>query len=449
MKTVLLKILGYGNEFTLQHRIFNATSFAAIIINIITALINYYLNLKPFTYLFPFFSSFLFVGFYLYSIHIKNFYLISRVTFIYLLFFFVPIYWFLNGGSQGGFQYFTIFFLIILVTTIPGKKRVFIIGYLLMLLAILCLEYFYPNLVIGYSTRKDRYIDVIVSYTILSIIILIVLNIYVKLYEHANKTLSKQKKDIQTAHKELKATNEELNDVNRTKDKFFAIISHDLRSPLGTMLGFFDVLNTNYDKYDKKEQKKYLDIIHQSAKTSFKLLENLLFWSRSQQGSIAFKPQKINLYLLVHEICALLRQPVNSKLIKLTNQLHPNIYIYADKDMLSTIIRNLIFNAIKFTPKGGEISIEAEDFEDENNHEFIKISVKDSGVGIKKEIQAKLFDIAEHISTKGTENENGTGLGLLLCKEFIDKHGGTIKVESEYGKGSEFVFFIPKKENVN
>ena len=175
------------------------------------------------------------------------------------------------------------------------------------------------------------------------------------------------------------------------------------------------------------------------------MLENLLLWSSSQNGSIVFNPKKMNLFLLANETIKLLKQSIENKSIKLSNQIAENIYIDADKEMLSTIIRNLISNAVKFTPKGGNISIKAE-----KKQQFTEITIKDTGVGISKKMLPKLFDITENTSTEGTENENetGTGLGLILCKEFVEKHAGTIWVESEKGKGASFCFTIPHKSNI-
>ncbi len=171
----------------------------------------------------------------------------------------------------------------------------------------------------------------------------------------------------------------------------------------------------------------------------------MLLWSRTQKGNIDFNPEKINLFLTINETCELLKQSAENKLIKIINEVPENVFVEADNNMLSTIFRNLISNAIKFTYKNGNIILEAQ-----KNHQFIEITIKDSGIGISKEIQLKLFDISENISTEGTGNETGTGLGLILCKEFVEKHGGKIRVESEIGKGSSFIFTIPTKfENIN
>ncbi len=237
---------------------------------------------------------------------------------------------------------------------------------------------------------------------------------------------------------ERKKVEQALKESNKTKDKFFSIISHDLKSPFNSMLGFSKMLDEKFEKYDTEKKKKFINIINQGLQDTYKLLENLLTWSRSQRGSIDFKPEKLNLHLLAKETSGLLHQSTENKSIKLKNKIADNIYVDADKDMLSTIIRNLISNAIKFTQKGGDISINAK-----NKQQFIEISVKDNGIGISKEIQSKLFDIGENTSTQGTENETGTGLGLILCKEFVEKHGGKIWIKSEEEKGSEFVFIIP------
>ncbi len=245
------------------------------------------------------------------------------------------------------------------------------------------------------------------------------------------------------AEQELKESEANLRESNVTKDKFFSIIAHDLKSPFNAMLGFAEILENDFDKYDTAQKKRFINIIYKGLKDTFNLLENLLFWSRSQKGTIDFNPETINLYLLFQKTSELLMLSANNKSIKIQNKIPEHISLEADKAMLTTIIRNLISNAIKFTPDGGEIVIEAK--QTKENRKFVEVSVKDTGVGISAEMQPKLFDIGETTSTKGTNNETGTGLGLILCKEFIEKHGGNISVESEINKGSIFSFTIPCK----
>jgi len=174
------------------------------------------------------------------------------------------------------------------------------------------------------------------------------------------------------------------------------------------------------------------------------LKEKEVYWARSQKGTIAYNPEMINLFLITKEISKLLTQSFKNKSIKLINQIALNSYVFADRDMLATIIRNLLSNALKFTNKHGEITIKTFSYSDEKQNQFVGISVSDTGVGITAKAQSTLFDIGENISTAGTEDEKGTGLGLILCKEFVEKHGGKIWVESEVGKGSSFFFTVPR-----
>lgn len=259
--------------------------------------------------------------------------------------------------------------------------------------------------------------------------------------------LIEQKQQIEITNAKLNQTNEELQESNATKDKFFSIIAHDLRSPFNAMLGLSNLLNKNFDKYDTNKQKHYLTLINQGIQKEFKLLENLLTWACSQSNTIAFNPKIVKLHLLFNDTIELLSQSANDKEIKLTNNISENFSLNADEDMLSTIIRNLISNAVKFTPKGGEVTINANEITDKNYQKFAEICIKDNGIGISKEFQSKLFDISKNILTLGTENEKGTGLGLILCKEFVEKQNGKIWVESEINKGSKFIFTIPLSYN--
>ncbi len=257
--------------------------------------------------------------------------------------------------------------------------------------------------------------------------------------EEKNQQLELQKNKIQNFANELEKAND-------TKDKFFSIIAHDLKSPFNAMLGFSELLHESFEEFDVNEQKEFINHIYQSVQNTYKLLENLLLWSRAQRGSINFKPEKENLYLLIVETIKILNQTAASKSITLRDDIPPDIFVNADKNLISTIIRNLISNAIKFTPKDGEVTIKARSASDDKNQHYTKICVKDTGVGISHEKQLKLFNISKNNSTKGTENETGTGLGLIICKEFVEMHSGKIWVESEPGIGSRFCFTLPVEE---
>jgi len=236
--------------------------------------------------------------------------------------------------------------------------------------------------------------------------------------------------------------NTELASVNAQKDKFFSIIAHDLKSPFNSILGFSEMLKDEARDLDIDSIVQYASIINSSALHTFELLENLLDWARMKQGRIPFEPQKFLLNSLVNTEFEGLRNNADQKNIQLINGIHESLIVTADENMISTVLRNLISNAIKFTPKGGQVKVEVE-VEVENSQ--VIISVSDTGIGMKPETIEKLFKIETSFTTRGTENEKGTGLGLLLCKEFIEKHEGKIWVESEEGKGSTFSFSLPVK----
>jgi signal transduction histidine kinase len=234
--------------------------------------------------------------------------------------------------------------------------------------------------------------------------------------------------------------NAELASVNAQKDKFFSIIAHDLKSPFNSILGFSELLKDEARDLDIESIVEYAGIIHASARHTFGLLENLLEWARMQQDSIPFKPQKILFSSIVNKEFEGLKNSANQKNIEILKNIDGNLIITADENMVSTVLRNLVSNAIKFTPKGGEVKVEARD---EVEKSQVVISVSDTGIGMDAETIEKLFKIETSFTTRGTENEKETGLGLLLCKEFVLKHNGKIWVESEIGKGSIFSFTIP------
>lgn len=237
----------------------------------------------------------------------------------------------------------------------------------------------------------------------------------------------------------LKENEARLSELVATKDKFFSIISHDLKSPFNSILGLSNLLVEQIQEKNYDGIEEYASIIQSSSQRAMELLKNLLDWSRSQTGRIEFSPEYVEMVNLINEVTELLKEAALQKSIGIVKELPRNMLTFADKSMISTILRNLISNSIKFTQTGGQIVISAVRKKDE-----LIINVADNGVGIKKEVLGKLFQIAENQTTLGTQNERGTGLGLILCKEFVEKHGGRIWVESEPGVGSKFSFSIPK-----
>lgn len=236
----------------------------------------------------------------------------------------------------------------------------------------------------------------------------------------------------------LKRREAELRELNAQKDRFLSIIAHDLKSPFNAIHGFSNLMVEQLQANDYEGLEQHAKIVQQSSERAMELLTNLMEWARSQTGRIEFNPEFFELNSVINEIIALMNDVALQKEITLKNLLLHNLPVYADKPMISTVIRNLVSNALKFTPDRGEVTISATIAQLE-----VVISVTDSGIGMPEERLSKLFRIDEGISTPGTRKERGTGLGLILCKEFIDKHKGKIWVESAVNSGSRFQFSLP------
>lgn len=277
------------------------------------------------------------------------------------------------------------------------------------------------NLKIKNETRK-----VYLLYTI-TIAVIILLALFFWLY------LSKRKTNFQ-----LEEKNKVISNINKQKDKFFSIIAHDLRGPFNGFLGLTELLAQDIDNMDKEEIQFAAINMRSSAVNLNRLLENLLEWSRMEQGLIPFSPQKSKFIPLVNESISTLQDEANKKRIKIQTTIPEDLTIYADLHILQSVIRNLLSNAVKFTPRDGTIKIEA--------HEDSKstvVSIADTGIGMDAKILNNLFQLDVKTNRNGTENEPSTGLGLILCKEFVEKHNGKIWVESEVDKGTTFYFSFP------
>jgi len=237
----------------------------------------------------------------------------------------------------------------------------------------------------------------------------------------------------------LQSSEIRLRELNATKDKFFSIIAHDLKTPFNTILGFSEILKADLKNLDQETIEKYIEVIYSSASNTFNLLVNLLEWSATQQGKIAFNPVPVSLFMVAKTEVQNLMNAAGGKAIELGIAIPEEILVSSDPLMLGSILRNLITNAIKFTPRNGKVNIAAE-----VHQSYVEISVADTGIGLKPEEIKNLFRIETSFTKSGTENEKGTGLGLIICKEFVEKHGGKIRVDSNPGIGTIFSFTIPK-----
>jgi signal transduction histidine kinase len=239
-------------------------------------------------------------------------------------------------------------------------------------------------------------------------------------------------------HLSLLNQKRELKELNAAKDKFFSILSHDLINPFNSILGLTDLMKKEYHQISETERIYFIGLIHDAAQQGFMLLSDLLIWGRENMKKVQFAPSTHLLRNVAEGIMALTSNHSTQKQIVVTNKIQSEISVFADAEMLKIILRNLLTNAIKFTRTGGKVWFEAA----QNQLETI-VKVGDTGIGIAPEVQSSLFQIDRAYSSNGTDGEKGTGLGLVLCKDFVEKHGGTIQVESEPGKGTIFTITFP------
>jgi len=272
-------------------------------------------------------------------------------------------------------------------------------------------------------------------------VIIVLIGLLLFILESKKNQQIRLNKLLNQKNKEILIQRDRLDELNQTKNKLFSIIAHDLRGPIGSTSTFLELLTSHESEFTKQELLDNLILIKDSTKATFKLLENLLTWARAQKGEIVFNPQKSNFYNLVQANTDLFISNAESKKIHIINEINPDLAFEFDEEMINTIMRNLINNAIKYTSEGGQITISAKEL-----GPTVEISVTDTGIGMDSDTTELLFitDLKRN-RKEGTNGEKGTGLGLILSKEFITIHAGTIRAESEPGKGSTFKFTLPRR----
>ena len=301
------------------------------------------------------------------------------------------------------------------------------------------------------AIQKDKLNDRLVLIISLVIIIsLITLSLGVMVISYRKRTAANQKlveqqeelkKEIEKREiiqQHLSESEKQLIKSNAAKDKFFSIIAHDLKNPFNTIFGFTDLLYTDLQEYSYEETRQFLEKISDASKQAYTLLENLLIWAQTQNHSIEFKPGVVDLQHMVRDAITMVESQARTKNIALSFEINDHHKVLADENLVDTIMRNLLTNAIKFTHPGGKVDVLTR-----INNNQVEISVQDNGVGISEEQLSRIFRIETKYRTLGTSSEKGSGLGLILCKEFAEMQGGTIRAESEPGKGSRFTFSVP------
>jgi len=287
--------------------------------------------------------------------------------------------------------------------------------------------------------RNFRNVVIIASFSLILIVMIIIRNSYVK--KKYYQELHAKNNELTLTNEKLYLSEQSLKENNDAKDAFFSIIAHDLKNPFTALLGLSELLKMRMDVLEKRDLIESINIIHDSSSSLYKLIENLLQWSRTQTGRISSNPMFVSLTEIVENTFSVLKTNALKKEISMQMEIDKNMIIYADVNMITTVIRNLVSNAVKYTHKGGLIKVTAV-----NENDSTIIRVIDNGIGINPDDLSKLFKIGNHFTTKGTANETGTGLGLVLCYDFIRHIGGVLAVESEPGKGSTFTITIPRAQ---
>jgi signal transduction histidine kinase len=360
-----------------------------------------------------------------YFVRFKRIFKPFVIPFIVVCFIGFAAGWILGGGMNGSNIMLGLVVLILALIIVSDNIRKYVISaFILLLIIIYLIQRYRPDFVVNFSSETNRWNDSISTAIYSSFLIYMIIKFLLAQYNIERKRAEEN---------EIK-----LIQLNADKDRFISILSHDLKSPFNTLLGLSELLTEDIRKLDINEIEEIANNINKSSRNTYNLLEDILIWARAQQGNIPFLPKELIFINICKDTVEVLKQNATAKNITINILVDEELKVFADIDMLKTVMRNLVSNALKFTNRNGVIDIIAQ----ENSTE-ITISVTDNGIGITQENLKKLFNISQVLSTTGTEEEKGTGLGLLLCREFVEKHGGKIWAESEYGKGSKFRFTIP------
>jgi two-component system, sensor histidine kinase and response regulator len=437
----------FGNELTfdLQKRIFLLITHLSILIGLVGIIINIILGLEIFLTVVTILTVLIVIYFH---IKVRN----SKFNFYYALTFFLTsiivfsLLWFYNGGYNGNTIVLFFVYYVAIVTILPAKLRFFsFIVYALLILTLMLGHFYFPGLVSDYGTQPNRFIDLIIGYLLYLILAYNIQNIILKNYEKDREHINIQNEQLNTLVEKLNDVNNKLelsfkkvNELNSTKDRFITVLSHDLRSPFQGLLGITKTLEANFSSFSDDEKQFYIIQVNHSLDKLYAFLEQLLLWGRIQRTSLMLSYTRGNVKEVIDQTLSVLSETASKKKILIDINCPDSLISEFDKEMLSVVLRNLLSNAIKFSPVGSWIKITAKLDNDE-----LKISVADNGVGISDESINKLFNLDENFSTIGTDNEQGSGMGLILCNDIIKKHNGKISVQSKEGKGSTFTIIIP------
>jgi signal transduction histidine kinase len=346
---------------------------------------------------------------------------------------------FLFGGYEGGVVLIAIS-LIVGISIFSDRKlvRATVLFVISMLSVLFFLQKSNPDIVVAYTSADERFCDYLLSSVFSLAIVSIFIDLIVNRYRNYQQDIRKERETVLAQNAIIQNKNESLAELNKTKDKFFSIISHDLKNPLSTFKDGLKMLRQDANLLSKEDRDDIINTLSRNADVTYELLENLLAWSRIQTGRFPYHPEKFVLNGIISFNVSLMESHAKSKNIEIDYKLDDIYNVFADQNMISAVIRNLLSNAVKYTPLGGKISIYIYKGVQET-----RLTIEDNGIGMSEDKINELFKIDNTYSQKGTNGEFGTGLGLILCKEFIEKNSGKISVRSQAGKGSAFTITIP------
>ncbi len=427
IKSLFSYIIADNEDFSLEDRLILSAIIVGIITSITGSIINLLLTTSVTAVVIPILLSVMLLVLYYFMRFKKIFKPFVKPT-IGLSFIGVSIIWLSNGGLNGSNILFALVVLILSLVAVSDSTKIYVLlVFLSVTLFVYLIQFFRPDMITSFPTEKERWLDAAISLIYASVFIFLIIK-----YLHKHYTLERIK---------VEESEKKLMQLNADKDQFISILAHDLRSPFNAILGYLDLLKSNVYTYDNKTIENQLTIIQNSAQNTYQLLEDVLFWATAQSGKTSFEPYKLNLSKILPAIIEVHKTNAVVKDINITLKSTDNLFILADLNMLKAIIRNLISNAIKFTKQGGEIEISANKADS-----GVVIEVKDNGIGMSEEAINKLWDFSNLQTTRGTLGEKGSGLGLNLSKDFVNKHNGRIWVESEIDKGTVFYIFFPDQE---
>ncbi len=433
-KTFFTKLIGNNEVFSLESRIFHGISIGLIALSLVYIPYNFFAGLYTSA-----FSTIIFLLFYLHQFYYSRFKAKQHNSLIFGLIG-IGVFsanFFSNSGIDGSTDLIWPAYLLIVFAVSPYKQHViWLVIYLLCFTCLHFIGYLYPSLVSHpFDAGKGQFIDRVTAFPLPVVVIYIIIHFIRKSHDREREIIEEKKIAIEKKQAVIELQNEQLAQSNVEKNRLMSIISHDLRAPLVNIKSYLDLLTAN--EVENHERPLLENALHMSTANALELLTNLLQWSKSQMSGVNLKLTKLNLLTSLFSTLEMERQISLKKGISLSYAIAEDIFVYADVDMLQLIVRNLINNAIKFTPTGGSILIEAELMETQ-----CKIIVKDNGNGIAEHKQKEIFAIQGH-TTYGTNNEKGVGLGLVLCKEYVELQNGSIGFESNLGIGSSFYILIP------